>query len=126
MFRLYRRIRYGDTSTPKYITKQHRWLYKNKWVGIDAVCEHFYENKPMYTYEYTDKGIKGYDCVNSIDELISAVIEHDHIKFTDITQFSKQELEMIVSIQKTYYDRALNKYLDKLADFNETIENFRF
>lgn len=127
MLRLYRRIRYGDTSTPKYITKQHRWLYKNKWVGIEKVCEHYHCEKPSYTYfECADK-LHMYRTVHSFDELLNAYIHADtDLKLSDVTDLSKQELEAIMSVQKWFYDRRFTKYLDELKEITDKIENMRF
>lgn len=127
MLRLYRRIRYGDTSTPKYITKQHRWLYKNKWVGIDKVYEHYNCDEPSYTYIECDGKINMYQTVSSFDELLNAYIHADtDLKLTDVTDLSKQELEIIMSVNRWHYDKRFTKYLDELKEITDKIENMRF
>ena len=126
MLRLYRRVRYGDTSTPKYITKQHRWLYKNRWVGLEEVCKHYKVPLLKYSYEYEEDGRKHLECVHTIDEYIAAIIKHKNIHMVNITDFSGQEVELIIQVQKLYFNKELNRYLEKLNDFNETLNKFRF
>ena len=42
MLRLYRKWKYGDTTTnPLYVPKKNKWLYKNKWVTRNTVINQY-------------------------------------------------------------------------------------
>lgn len=122
MLRLYRKWKYGDTTTnPLYVPKKNKWLYKNKWVTRNTVINQYTMDIPSYSFIKND----GKVCTtSSFDEVIQAAIDNSLRKFVDIGEFSAQELHVINTIKGFYSMRIFSNYCQEMEDIAKKY-NFR-
>lgn len=120
--KLWNRIKYGASNTPKYITKQRRWLYKGHWVSTLEAISH-YTNEVQkadlkeigYTYKLNGKIYQKDD----FNELLALMLVHPEICIVDYFQFTPIQLALIQAIQKYHYTTIINNYNKRYQEFME-------
>lgn len=115
MFRLWRRIKYGDTSKqPKYIAKKDKWLYKNKWYTNIVMYRILGLKERRYSYELRNKdGNYDYYTTNNFNSVIEAVYPDPFkIRFPHPEEYDTNENRILNTLIYT----ALKEYNDKVKE----------
>lgn len=122
MFRLWRRIKYGDTSKyPKYIEQKDKWLYKNKWYTNTSMYVFFGLKKRQYSYELRNKdGNYDYHVTNNFNSVIEAVYPDPFkIRFPHPEEYDTNENRIL----NTLIYNALKEYNNKIKDHIKDFQN---
>lgn len=122
MFKLWRRIKYGDTSKyPKYIEQKDKWLYKNKWHTNTSMYIFFGLKKRQYSYELRNQdGNYDYHVTNNFNSVIEAVYPDPFkIRFPHPEEYDTNENRILNSL---IYN-ALKDYNDKIKDHIKDFQN---
>ena len=125
MGKLWNRIRYGKSNTPRFISCENRWLYQGKWIS-DRLAYSLLSNKPV-EYEYSlfeeDYGAFGY--AGSFNEVVNLVSKYPFtIRFSDMTQFSTQEINMILGIQRAAVEKRKEEVNQNIQELRDALRNF--
>ena len=126
MCKLVNRIRYGKSDTPRFIKSKGQWIYKNKWVTSDYAYRTLSYHQLSYTYELQLEGYASFGECDSFDEIVD--LKHRYptqLSFPDYTQFSMQELDILLGIQERYIERQGKKIRDSITEMNEEIEKIQ-
>lgn len=126
MSKIWNRIRYGASNIPKYITKQHRWLYKGKWVSVLEAISYYTnevsiadEQKIAYMYRLNGKLGYKYD----FNEFLALMIANPNVCVADYFQFTPIQLELVKAVQKAHYHNILNNYQNEYAKIQHEMQN---
>lgn len=127
MLRLFRRMKYGDSSKePIYIKSKDKWLYKNRWIPSYEAINILTGKELRYSYTIG----ANYYTTNSFSEVLVAAAEHPlDINLVISNEFSIQELEVIAAIRTkkaTCFTRKFQKEIEELKDQIKKLQDFRF
>lgn len=127
MLRLFRRIKYGDSSKePIYIKSKDRWLYKNRWIPSHKAIDILTGKKFIYSYTIGPN----YYTTNSFSEVLVAAAERPlDIDLVMPNEFSIQELEAITAVRTkkvTFFTRKFQKQIEELQDQVKKLQDFKF
>lgn len=115
MFKLWRRIKYGDTSKqPKYVSKKDRWLYKNKWYTNIEIYKLLGLKERQYSYELRDNnGNYQFRVTNNFNAVIEAVYPDPFkIRFPHPEEYDTNENRIL----NTLIYNALKEYNNKVKE----------
>lgn len=115
MFKLWRRIKYGDTSKqPKYINKKDKWLYKNKWYTNATMYKILGLKERRYSYELRNRdGNYDYYTTNNFNAVIEAVYPDPFkIRFPHPEEYDTNENRIL----NTLIYNALKEYNNKVKE----------
>lgn len=125
MCRLVNRIVYGESKTPKYIRTKSQWLYNNKWIPRERAYEILSGKRVGYTYSLYKGNVASFGELQTFDEVIDMVYKYPtDINFTDLNQFSMQELSIILGIQKRYAISRHDKFMQSMAKIEAELRDF--
>lgn len=122
MFKLWRRIKYGDTSKqPKYVSKKDRWLYKNKWYTNIEMYKLLGLKERQYSYELRDNnGNYQFRVTNNFNAVIEAVYPDPFkIRFPHPEEYDTNENRVL----NTLIYNALKEYNNKIKDHIKDFQN---
>mgnify|MGYP003297490415 CR=1 FL=1 len=127
MLRLFRKMKYGDSSKePIYIKSKDKWLYKNKWISNYEAIDILTGKELRYSYTIG----ANYYTTNSFSEVLVAAAKNPlDIDLVIPSEFSIQELEAITAIRAkkaTVFTRKFQKQIEELQDQVKKIQDFRF
>lgn len=122
MGKLMNRIRYGKSDRPRYIRSKHNWLYKNKWIDSDKAYTILSDKTVRYSYEISKNSYVTFGEVDSFDALVDLVYKYSsHINFTDLSQFSVQELEVLIGVKRKLLEEQSAKLRKSIIEANEEV-----
>lgn len=126
MCKLVNRIKYGKTDKPKFIKSKSRWLYKNKWINSDVAYGILSEKTTSYTYELMIGEVASFGELYSFDEVVDLAMRYPtQAKFPDLKQFSMQEVDILLGIQRRYVEEQGKKIRKSITEMNEEIEKIQ-
>lgn len=126
MCKLVNRIKYGKSENPRFIKSKGQWLYKNKWITSDEVFRTLSYHQLSYTYELNTGTYATYGECDSFDELVD--LKHRYptqLSFPDLSQFSMQEVDILLGIQNKYIEDQGKKIRKTIVKMNEEIEKIQ-
>lgn len=112
------KIKYGDTTNnPKYIHNRKSWLLDNEWTNTSNILWTLGNEYLEYNW-YSNK--EGVQVSNSFDEVLEGLI-NDPIgfKILSATEYSSQELNHLLAVQKALVSDTLEK---RLKDINKVFK----
>ena len=122
MGKLMNRIRYGKSDRPRYIRSKHNWLYKKKWLDSDKAYTILSDKSVRYSYEISKNSYVTFGEVDSFDALVDLVYKYSsHINFTDLSQFSVQELEVLIGVKRKLLEEQSAKLRKSIIEANEEV-----
>ena len=126
MCKLVNRIKYGKTDKPKFIKSKSSWLYKNKWISNDVAYEILSDKTTRYTYELMIGEVSSFGELDSFDAIVDLAMRYPtQINFPDLKQFSMQEIDILLGIQKKYVEEQSKKIRKNITEMNEEIEKIQ-
>jgi hypothetical protein len=126
MCKLVNRIRYGKSTKPRFIESRGRWLYKNKWIKPEIAYDILSGKHTRYTYELMRGDFASFGELESFDEVIDMASRYPtQAKFPDLTQFSMQQVDILLGIQHKYVEEQGKKIRKTMVEMNEEIEKIK-
>lgn len=126
MCKLLNRVVYGKSETPKFIPSKNRWLYKNKWVDSERAYEELSGKRVRYTYELIKGNVASFGELDSFDDVVSMMSQYPtYITFPDLTQFSMQEVDVLLGIQHKYIEEQGKKIRKTIYESNKEIDRIQ-
>lgn len=123
MGKIWNRIIYGKSTKPKYIASKKMWLYNNKWISYNTAYDIISGHHILYTYSIYKNEYATFGTTSDFNELVELTHKNPtNISFTDLTQFSTQELAILVGIQHKALKAKKDKLLEAVEDFEESIK----
>lgn len=127
MCKLVNRIKYGKSQTPRFITSQDKWLYKNKWISSQRAYEILSDNRVGYTYSLIKGEYASFGELQSFDEVVSMTNQYPtEITFPDLSQFSMQEVNIILGIQKKHALARQAKFMESVEKAEAELRSIKF
>lgn len=125
MGKLWNRIRYGKSVIPKFISCKNCWLYQDKWIS-DRLAYSLLSNKPIeYEYSLFEEDHEALGYVGSFNEIVNLVSKYPFaIRFSDMTQFSTQEINMILGIQRAAVEKRKEEVNKNIQRLENAFRNF--
>lgn len=126
MCKLVNRIRYGKSEKPRFIKSKGHWLYKNKWIDTEEAYRLMSDHQLSYTYELQLEGYASFGECDSFDEIVD--LKHRYptqLSFPDLSQFSMQEVNILLGIQEQYIRNQSKKIRKSIVEMNEEIEKIQ-
>lgn len=113
------KIKYGDTTNnPKYIHNRKSWLLDNEWSNTSNILWSLGNEYLEYNW-YSNK--EGVQVSNSFDEVLEGLINDPvGFKILSATEYSTQELNHLLAIQKALVSERLDK---RLEEFQKVLNN---
>ena len=122
MCRLVNRIRYGKSDKPRFIKSKQHWLYKSKWITSDRAYDILSHKTTKYTYELLRGEYASFGELDSFDAVVDLVAKYPtQVTFSDLSQFSMQEVDVILGIQKEYVKNRQDNIMKKMREAEEEI-----
>ena len=122
MCRLVNRIRYGKSDRPRFIKSKQHWLYKSKWITSDRAYDILSHKTTKYTYELLRGEYASFGELDSFDAVVDLVAKYPtQVTFSDLSQFSMQEVDVILGIQKEYVKNRQDNIMKKMREAEEEI-----
>lgn len=122
MCRLVNRIKYGKSDKPRFIKSKQHWLYKGKWIDSDYAYRTLSGTQVRYTYELLNGDYASFGELDSFDAVVDLASRYPtQVTFPDLTQFSMQEVDIILGIQKNYMKEKQNNIMKKMREAEEEI-----
>jgi len=126
MCKLVNRIRYGKSTKPRFIESKSRWLYKNKWIKAERAYNILSGKSTRYTYELMHGDFASFGELESFDEVVDMASRYPtQAKFPDLTQFSMQQVDILLGIQHKYVEEQGKKIRKTIVEMNEEIEKIQ-
>ena len=111
---------------PKFIKSKSRWLYKNKWISNNVAYEILSAKTTRYTYELMIGEVSSFGELDSFDAIVDLAMRYPtQINFPDLKQFSMQEVDILLGIQKKYVEEQSKKIRKSITEMNEEIEKIQ-
>lgn len=126
MFRLWRKIKYGDTSKqPKYISKKDKWLYKNKWYTNIEMYKSLGLKKRQYNYELRDNnGNYQLYTTNNFNIVIEAAyLDPFKIRFPYPEEYDINENTILNILVYNALKDYNNKMRERISEFQDKYIN---
>ena len=124
MCKLWNRIHYGKSNTPKYIENKNKWLYKNKWIPDGQAYDILSGHKAVYTYALHNEFTATFGTTDNFNKIVWLVVKYPtRVQFSDISQFNSQQLAIIVGIQQFFLKKKQEKIQSALEDMSEQFED---
>lgn len=122
MCKLVNRIKYGKSNKPKFIKSKQHWLYKSKWITSNRAYDILSDKTTRYTYELLHGNYASFGELDSFDAVVDLVAKYPtQVTFPDLSQFSMQEVDVILGIQKRYIQDKKESLLSKVREAEEEI-----
>ena len=126
MCKLVNRIRYGKSTKPRFIESKGRWLYKNKWIKAEKAYDVLSGKSTRYTYELMHGDFASFGELESFDAVVDMASRYPtQAKFPDLTQFSMQQVDILLGIQHKYVEEQGKKIRKTIVEMNEEIEKIQ-
>ena len=126
MCKLVNRIRYGKSNKPRFIKSRQQWLHKGKWVDSDYAYRTLSGTQARYTYELMTGEYASFGELDSFDAVVDLASRYPtQAKFPDLTQFSMQEVDIILGIQHNYIKEQGEKIRKNIVEANKEIEKIQ-
>lgn len=126
MCRLVNRIRYGKSTKPRFIESKGSWLYKNKWIKPERAYDILSGRNTKYTYELMHGDFASFGELESFDAVVDMASRYPtQAKFPDLTQFSMQQVDILLGIQHRYVEEQGAKIRKTMVEMNEEIEKIK-
>ena len=123
MCKLVNRIKYGKSDKPRFIKSKQHWLYKNKWISADRAYDILSDKSTRYTYELLSGDYASFGELDSFDAVVDLASRYPtQVTFPDLTQFSMQEVDIILGIQKNYMREKQNNIMKKMREAEDEIK----
>jgi hypothetical protein len=123
MGKIWNRIVYGKSTKPKYIASKKMWLYNNQWISHNTAYDVISGHHILYTYSIYKNEYATFGTVSDFNELVELTYKNPtNISFADLTQFSTQELAILVGIQHQALKAKKEKLLEAVEEFEESIK----
>lgn len=122
MCRLVNRIKYGKSDKPRFIKSKQHWLYRSKWISADKAYDILSDKSTRYTYELLNGDYASFGELDSFDAVVDLASRYPtQVTFPDLTQFSMQEVDIILGIQHKYLAERQNNILKKMREAEDEI-----
>ena len=122
MCRLVNRIKYGKSDKPRFIKLRQHWLYRNKWIDSDKAYDILSDKSTRYTYELLNGDYASFGELDSFDAVVDLASRYPtQVTFPDLSQFSMQEVDIILGIQKNYMKEKQNNIMKKMREAEDEI-----
>lgn len=126
MCKLVNRIRYGKSTKPRFIESKGRWLYRNKWIKAEKAYNVLSGKNTRYTYELMHGDFASFGELESFDAVVDMASRYPtQAKFPDLTQFSMQQVDILLGIQHKYVEEQGKKIRKTIVEMNEEIEKIQ-
>ena len=126
MYKLINRIKYGKSDIPKYIQSKKHWLYKNKWIDSDRAYEIVSGKNTRYTYELINGNVASFGELDSFDAVVDLVMRYPtQAVFPDLTQFSMQEVNIILGIQQNFIQSQRDQIQKNIREADAEIQKIQ-
>ena len=126
MCRLVNRIRYGKSDKPRFIKSKQHWLYRSKWISADKAYDILSDKSTRYTYELLNGDYASFGELDSFDAVVDLASRYPtQVTFPDLTQFSMQEVDIILGIQHKYLEEQGAKIRKNIIEANKEIEKIQ-
>ena len=123
MGKIWIRIVYGKSTKPKYIASKKKWLHDNQWISHNTAYNIISGHHILYTYSIYKNEYATFGTVSDFNELVELTYKNPtNISFADLTQFSTQELAILVGIQHKALKAKKDKLLEAVEEFEESIK----
>ena len=122
MCKLVNRIKYGKSDKPRFIKSKQHWLYKSKWITSDRAYDILSNKTTKYTYELLRGEYASFGELDSFDAVVDLVAKYPtQVTFSDLSQFSMQEVDVILGIQQEYVRNRQDNIMKKMREAEEEI-----
>ena len=126
MCRLVNRIKYGKSDKPRFIKSKQHWLYRSKWISADKAYDILSDKSTRYTYELLNGDYASFGELDSFDAVVDLASRYPtQVTFPDLTQFSMQEVDIILGIQHKYLEEQGAKIRKNIIEANKEIEKIQ-
>lgn len=127
MCKLLNRIRYGDSSTPKFISSKNKWLYKNKWTTNNNIYNIISKKTIHYTYSINNNNTFSMGEVDTFNELIDIILKNPmKVSIPYPKQFSVQEINIIINLLNKQTETYQNDIIEKISKAAEELNKIKF
>lgn len=120
--KLWNKIRYGDTSTPKYIVKKHYWVYKNVIYSTESLIGEIASENDMtlqhttYSYELNGTIYEKEDFAAVLQVAIAHPFEFKIYRMSDYGPHELEAFRVLIKRQSNKNIAALTKKIQQLQD----------
>ena len=120
--KLWNRIKYGKSATPRYIEKRALWLYNNEWYDLPHMVSAYagaHYTAPASCYIYSQNGRKY--TTDDLNILVQALIGNPTTSIELLQPATPTAYALITAIGRTTVARVMAEYDAACAELSASL-----